>query len=210
MRQCGDCQLCCKLLPMNSREDAQAKRTAAEMIKHRLLSLKEAATMIKNFDKPAGQRCRYQRHGKGCAIYDRRPLGCRVWNCRWLINDDADDLRRPDRSHYVIDIMPDFVTLVDDETGARTNVEVVQIWVDPDFPDTHRNPELRAYIERRGQDGIAAIIRYSEMRAMTIFPPSMSQDGQWHEITHGEVRPTRTAEERLAGIASAQKVKVGG
>jgi Putative zinc- or iron-chelating domain len=209
MRQCGDCQLCCKLLPLNSGEDAQATRTAAEMIKHRLLSLKEAASMIKTFDKPAGQACQYQRHGKGCTIYDRRPLSCRVWNCRWLVNDDADDLRRPDRSHYVIDVMPDFVTLVDNDTGARTNVEVVQIWVDPSYPDAHRDPELRAYIERQGQKGIAAIIRYSEMRAMTIFPPSMSSDGQWHEVTHGEVRPRRTAAERFAGIASARKVKVG-
>jgi hypothetical protein len=210
MRQCGDCQLCCKLLPLSSGENAQATRTAAELIKHRLLSLKEAADMVKIFDKPAGQRCPHQRHGKGCAIYAKRPLGCRVWNCRWLVNDDADDLRRPDRSHYVIDVMPDFVTLVDNETGVRTNIEVVQIWVDPDFPDAHREPELRDYIERRGENGIAAIIRYSEIRAITIFPPSMSKDGEWHEVTHGVTQPTRTAGERLAGIASAQRVKIGG
>lgn len=209
MRQCGDCTLCCKLLPLNSREDAQATRTAAEMIKHRLLSLQEAADMIKTFDKPAGKACQYQRHGKGCTIYDHRPLGCRVWNCRWLVNDDCDDLRRPDRSHYVIDIMPDFVTLVDDETGVRTNVEVVQIWIDPSYPDAHRDPALRDWIERRGQDGIAAIIRYNESRAMTIFPPSMSKDGEWHEVTHGVCTPGRSADERLAGIASAQRVKVG-
>ena len=208
IRQCGDCQLCCKLLPLNSREDAQATHTAAEMIKHGLLSLKEAAIMLKTFDKPAGQTCQYQRHGKGCTIYNRRPLGCRVWNCRWLVNDSG-NVRRPDRSHICIDVMPDFVTLVDNETGERTNVEVVQIWIDPSYPDAHRDPALREYIERRGQDGIAAIIRFSEMRAMTIFPPSMSKDGQWHEITHGEVRPERTAMERFEGIASAQKVKIG-
>jgi Fe-S-cluster containining protein len=194
---------------MNSRENAQATRTAAEMIKHRLMSLQEAASMIPVFDKPAGQRCPHQRHRKGCAIYATRPFGCQMWNCRWLVSNDTIDLPRPDRCHYVIDIMPDFVTLVDNDTGVPTNVEVVQIWVDPDYPEAHRAPELRAYIERQGEKGIAAIIRYSEKRAMTIFPPSMSKDGQWHEVSHGKVRPTRTAEERFAGIATAQKVKVG-
>jgi hypothetical protein len=31
-RRCGSCSLCCKLMPMSTREDAQATRTAAEMI----------------------------------------------------------------------------------------------------------------------------------------------------------------------------------
>ena len=145
-RQCGGCTLCCKLLPMNSGQDAQATRTAAEMIKHRMLSLQEAASMLKTLDKPAGERCPHQRHGKGCLIYSQRPLGCRVWNCRWLASDDTTDLPRPDRAHYVIDVMPGFVTLIDDDTGERHNVEVVQIWVDPKHPDAHRGQALRRYI----------------------------------------------------------------
>jgi hypothetical protein len=205
-RRCGGCTLCCRLLPTHA---AEGKRTTAALIEHGLMSLREAAIMIKDFDKPAGQRCQYQRHAKGCAIYAKRPLGCRVWNCRWLLGDDTADLSRPDRSHVVIDITPDFVTLRDGNTGEATNVEVVQIWIDPKYPDAHRDPALRRYIERRGQEGIAAIIRWSSDKAMTIFPPSMSKDGQWHEITHGEVKPERTAEERFAGIASACKVKVG-
>jgi hypothetical protein len=208
MRQCGDCQLCCKLLPMHAGE-GNRNSTAAEMIKAGLLSLTDAATAIKAWDKAAGKPCQYQRHSKGCTVYERRPFACRFWNCRWLVNNDCDDLRRPDRSHYVIDIMPDFVTLVDKDTGARTNVEVVQIWVDPKYLDAHRDPALRAYMERQGQKGIAAIIRWSSDKAMTIFPPNMSNDGEWHEVRHGEVRPERTAEERFAGIASAQRVKVG-
>jgi len=38
-RVCGSCSLCCKLLP------------------------------IPPLNKPAGKRCDYQRHGKGCTIY---------------------------------------------------------------------------------------------------------------------------------------------
>lgn len=204
-RQCGECSLCCKLLPLHARE---AERTIDALLEHGLMSLREAASMIKDFDKPAGQRCQYQRHGKGCSIYAKRPLGCRLWNCRWLTGDDTGDLPRPDRVHYVIDIMSDFVTLTESESGERTNVEVVQIWVDPKHPDAHLDPALRRYIDRRGQDGIAALIRWSSDKAMTLFPPSMSKDGQWHEFRHGEVRPERTAEERFEGIASARKVKI--
>ena len=74
-RQCGDCQLCCKLLP------------------------------VPPLEKKAGQRCQHQKFGKGCTVYHSRagmPMECSIWNCRWLVNDDADELSRPDRVHYVI------------------------------------------------------------------------------------------------------------
>ena len=69
-RRCGDCQLCCKLIP------------------------------VEEFGKRANERCRHQRAGKGCAIYAQRPFSCALWNCRWLVDSDALDLPRPDRAHY--------------------------------------------------------------------------------------------------------------
>ena len=126
-RQCGDCQLCCKLLP------------------------------VKTLAKGAGVRCGHQRAHKGCAVYRRpgMPAECALWVCRWLINDDAAVLRRPDRAHYVIDVVPDFVTLQEDETGKVQHIQVVQVWVDPGFPDAHRDPALRAWLNRRGLHGVA-------------------------------------------------------
>lgn len=81
-RTCGDCQLCCKLLP------------------------------VRAVGKGANERCRHQRFGKGCAIYHHPsfPVECRVWSCRWLVDPEAHGLSRPDRTHYVVDIMPDFLT----------------------------------------------------------------------------------------------------
>jgi hypothetical protein len=157
MRQCGDCTLCCKLLPVPS------------------------------LGKLAGQRCKYQRHGKGCAVYHTRamPPECAVWNCRWLVNDDTADLSRPDRSHIVLDIMPDFITLRDNETGLTMQIQIVQAWIDPRYPDAHRDPDFRAYVERRGQEGTATLVRFNTKEAMTLFPPSMSADHQWHEVTNG-------------------------
>jgi hypothetical protein len=140
-----------------------------------LMSLVAVPGMIHDFDKPAGKRCKHQRHGKGCAVYEYRPMGCRIWSCRWLVGDDTADLRRPDRSHYVIDLVPDFVSV----NGEQ--VQVIQVWVDPDYPDAHRDPALRAYLERQGADGLLALIRFNARRGMLLVPPSMASDQQWHE-----------------------------
>jgi putative zinc- or iron-chelating protein len=193
-RRCGGCTLCCKLLPMGN-----GVRVTENT---RLVAARE-------FFKPAGERCPHQRTGKGCAIYDKRPVCCKLWNCRWLVNDDTAELRRPDRSHYVIDIMPDFVTLTE-EGHESANVEVIQIWVDRKFPDAYKDPALLAYLERRGKEGIAAIIRYSGDQAFIMFPPAMTKSGKFQEHHGGTVRPERTTEERIAGLAKAQRVKIGG
>jgi hypothetical protein len=58
-RKCGDCQLCCKVLP------------------------------TKEIGKPANQRCQHQRHGVGCAIYKHRPISCQLWSCQWLLGEDV-------------------------------------------------------------------------------------------------------------------------
>jgi len=149
-RECGECTLCCRLLP------------------------------VPQLDKPAGARCPHQRHSCGCAIYADRPNSCRLWVCRWLINDDTGDLRRPDRSHYVIDIMPDYVTITDNATGEQQHVGVVQIWVDERHPGAHRDPALRAFLERNKMPGL---VRANNNKAAVILsPPCCSDDGQWHEI----------------------------
>lgn len=154
-RRCGPCQLCCRLLPTP-----------------------EVPTL-------AGERCRHQRFGKGCAIYNNRPAPCRLWSCRWLVEDDTADLLRPDRAGYVIDILPDFITLQDHVTGAETPVEVVQIWVDPRRPDAHRDPALRRYLERRAAEGKAALLRYGSSRAVVLIAPALNSTGEWVEHASG-------------------------
>jgi hypothetical protein len=172
MRHCGGCTACCKLLPMEKGRDVRAGATA---LAAGVLTMEEINAAIPDFDKKAGARCPYQRTGKGCSVYDRRPLGCRFWVCRWLANDDTADMSRPDRAHYVIDMTPDFVT-----TASGESIAVIQIWIDPDYPNAHEDPALRAFLERRGHEGYAALIRYNKIDAFFLCPPSMSDDGQWH------------------------------
>jgi hypothetical protein len=161
LRQCGECNLCCKLLPTYDNEPWRDGDP---------------------INKPAGVRCPHQRHRKGCAIYANRPFCCQVWNCRWLVNDDTADLPRPDRARYVIDLSPDYVTVRNNETGADDHIPVVQIWIDPKHPNAHRDASLRRYLERRADEGIAALVRFNEDRSIVILAPALSQDAQWHEV----------------------------
>jgi len=207
-RHCGGCTLCCRLLPIKAAAYPRERigNAVNEMIAQGFAKPADFAGMMPEFDKPAGKPCPHQRHHKGCTVYRRRPFGCRMWSCRWLTNVDTADLRRPDRSRVVIDVMPDFVTLTTDE-GQRANIEVVQLWVDPATPDAWREPSILAYLERRAAEGIAALIRFDSHDAVTVFAPALSQDGQWHEVrgqSHGE----HLGRELYEGLARAQKVKV--
>lgn len=150
-RRCGTCSLCCKLLP------------------------------VKAVHKAGGVRCRHQRFG-GCKVYDRLEMvspECRLWNCAWL-GGVAGAIGRPDHSHIVIDIMPDFVTLHQND-GRQLTMPAVQVWIDPKHREAHRNPALRAYLDQRGRDdGACAIIRFGPVEGFVLFPPSLTGAG-WHE-----------------------------
>jgi hypothetical protein len=151
-RRCGDCQLCCRLLP------------------------------TKEIDKPHNTRCPHQCR-TGCAIYARRPESCRLWNCRWLLGDDTGP--RPDRAHLVVDMIPDYVTEVTPQ-GER-HQEVIQIWIDPAWPNAHRAPAFRAWLER---ENMPALIRYGPTESVIVVPPGRMEDGQWHEKRLEQTRDT--------------------
>lgn len=164
MRACGSCQLCCRLVPVES------------------------------LKKPAGVRCIHQRHGKGCGIYENRPRDCRIWSCRWLVEDDTGDQKRPDRSHLVIDMMPDFIRVREGD-GEPQVIPVVQVWIDPRFPDAHKDPAFRAYVLRRAEEGKVTLVRFANARVVALFAPPLSADGEWHEIHDGVVEDEHTVRE---------------
>ena len=176
MRQCGDCTLCCTLVP------------------------------VRELNKLAGQRCQFQKFHKGCTVYNKpaMPPSCSLWGCRWLVNDDTNDLSRPDRSRLVIDIMPDYVTLQNNDTGDTQDVEVIQVWCDPKHRDAHRDPQFRRWVERRAAEGKAVIVRFSSADAVTLFAPSISPDGRWHEAT-GKAVPERSLDDVIQHISEARQ-----
>lgn len=120
-RQCGDCQLCCRIMP------------------------------VEEINKQAGVRCQHQKSGLGCKIYPRRPVSCRIWSCAWLIDESTQYLQRPDRVHFVIDSFPDTIYInVPTPAGVeRTPLLSVQVWVDPRYPDAWDNPKLKYWLDQK-------------------------------------------------------------
>lgn len=182
-RRCGDCQLCCKLLP------------------------------VRELAKPGNQRCRHQKTGKGCCVYGtaQMPPSCKLWSCRWLVDERTAALRRPDRSGYVIDLMPDFVTMRTDLTDEKITIPVIQIWVDPVRPDAWRGDhDLMAFIEAMGvEEGTAALFRNGEQKAIFVAPPSLNSSGTWFETGSGVGGPSHTPQDMLdAGLSLKMVVEV--
>jgi len=164
-RACRECTLCCKLLP------------------------------VRELGKAASIPCSHQRTGKGCTIYARRPFSCSIWSCGWLIDEDGGALARPDHSHYIIDPSPDYVEIRYDDGRQTERLGVVQVWVDPRFPHAHRDPALRDWLERRAfKTQQAGLIRIGSCDAFVLFPPSMCEDGQWHEKAGGGMKEHSMAE----------------
>lgn len=129
--------------------------------------------MAKGANEPCRKLC-----SRGCSIYATRPDECRYFSCRWLMDESTADLRRPDKSGYVIDPMLDTV-VADGQEG-----HVVQVWVDPARPDAHRDPALRAWLAGVAERlGIPALIRWNSRDAMFLVPPCLSSDGEWLEVT---------------------------
>jgi Fe-S-cluster containining protein len=152
-RSCGNCTLCCKLLPVP----------------------------VPQIAKPANQRCQHQRF-KGCSIYAQRPMACRTWSCRWMADADTTGMPRPDRCHYVIDITYDKVIRMNTTTGERSVLAAMQVWIDPAFRDAHRAPELRRFVEHMGKKwGVATIVRWGSAKGLILFPPSLTGGHGWIE-----------------------------
>jgi hypothetical protein len=179
MRECGGCTLCCKLLP------------------------------VPPLDKKAGERCRFVRTGKGCSVHHtpKQPRECGLWHCRWLVNDEAGDLPRPDRAHYVIDIMPDEMVISDDETGFRQTLAAIQIWCDPAHRDEiMRDAKLRAWIARKAEQGIpdAAALRHPRshrrVRAGHVVRQRVALQGRHHQPGIGTVEMIELIVMRLANM----------
>jgi hypothetical protein len=140
---------------------------------------------VKTLGKSAGARCKHQRgvlleRGPGCAIYQQAgfPMECRLWSCKWLVEENL-DLPRPDQGHYVVDIVPDYITAT--QYGKTTTVPVIQIWVSPQYPEAHREPRLRAWLEKMSQEGWCALVRHDQTSTMFLIPPLMSSTGAWEE-----------------------------
>lgn len=183
-RQCGSCTLCCTLLPV--------------------VTLK----------KEGGKRCVHQRsmldkEGAGCSVYRKTgfPTECGLWACRWLVDPTTKSMLRPDAAHYVIDIVPDFITAQDG--GRERKVPVIQVWIDPRFPDAHKDQKLREWLAQHEPECLM-LVRYNQEEAIVLIPPHMSSTGDWEQPGEGHLKQegrTHRADEVAAVLNQSGAMK---
>jgi hypothetical protein len=150
-RECGECQLCCRLLPVVSLE------------------------------KVANQKCQFQKFHKGCSVYRTRkmPFECHTWNCRWIVSTIPDNMARPDRVHYVVDLMPDAIVVKNNETGQSQAMECIVVWCDPKYPLAYRNPQLYEWVATQNK---VLMVRMNSRDSIICFPPAKNSTGVWQEV----------------------------
>lgn len=160
-KACGHCNFCCIVVPVE-----------------------------KPLNKPGGVRCVHLKH-KGCSIYKQRPDVCAAWKCAWLYQPEAKILRRPDNGGYAIDCALHQIFI------NKELIWVIQVWVDPARPLAHRAPELRAYLAEMARlHNLPAIVRWPDGKsqdgedATVLFPPIMTGDGKWAELTSAMIPHT--------------------
>lgn len=77
-RDCGSCSMCCKVFDVPWVES-----------------------------KPKGAWCRHCRPGRGCGIWDTRPVGCRSYYCQWFFAPMLGEEWRPDRAKFLMNVSRD-------------------------------------------------------------------------------------------------------
>ena len=85
-RECGDCALCCKILPIDTFDG-------------------------EDDGKEAGKWCQHWSKAGGCSIYDDRYEVCRIFYCFWALGLIPEELK-PSKSKVVLAMYTEGVTIV--------------------------------------------------------------------------------------------------
>ncbi|MEA3033419.1 MAG: hypothetical protein QOH86_1435 [Sphingomonadales bacterium] len=128
-RSCGSCTLCCKALRVDS------------------------------LAKPSDEWCRHCAIGRGCSIYDSRPVECRHFHCGYLFWPHAGEHWFPGRSKMII---------VSELEGTLLTIQV-----DPARPDAGRQAPYPADSRQWAAWGAPAghqVRVFVGRRAIVIFP----------------------------------------
>ena len=119
-RSCGQCRECCTSLPVE----------------------------LENGVKPAGAVCEHLRAlpEKGCAVYEDRPHGCRIWRCVWLAEPNTlTGDERPDRLGVVFDCRP-------------TALDMTVILARESWPGAWRTGPVQAAVRRLAENNVVMLV----------------------------------------------------
>ena len=90
--------------------------------------------LIKELEKPSDRWCRHAAIGKGCGIYQDRPPVCREFLCQWMLDPGLGSEWKPEKAKFIL-------------YRDREKEEVLNVAVDPAFPDAWTKPPFHAAIK---------------------------------------------------------------
>jgi hypothetical protein len=97
---------------------------------------------IKELEKPPGVWCRHAVTGNGCGIYESRPPVCQRFYCHWMLNPHLGPEWKPDKAKFML--------YGDPPSGGQ---QLLNIAVDPNFPNAWMKPPFFAAIKKWAMDG---------------------------------------------------------
>src|SRR5258706_966131 len=127
-RACGTCTMCCKTM------------------------------RVPEFEKPVDKWCAHCIKGKGCAIYEERPVSCREFLCVYLLDGTLAEHWKPDHSRMVL---------------SNSVETVLRVLVDPDRPDAWRRQPYYAELKKWALNAarLKSIVIVSVGENMTVILP---------------------------------------
>ena len=157
---------------------------------------------IEELKKPLGAWCKHVLAGKGCKIYDERPIPCRNFHCYWILNPNLGTEWKPDKSKFIIWQGP---------TGAWT------ISVDPGNPNAWRQSkylsQIRLLAAQLAEQGQVLVLPKGD-KMICILPdrevelPKL-EDGQGIAVA-SEVIGARTHYEVVIGVVQGSGLNSSG
>jgi hypothetical protein len=114
------------------------------------------ALAVPELDKPNGMQCKH-RTPEGCAIYDDRPLSCRVFECAWL-QGGGENYSRPDITGGVM--------IVEHDEGPGDLGDALVIYGDPEGMDVMESAYVMQVINKTVEDGYTAFVVVGDERTL--------------------------------------------
>ena len=105
---------------------------------------------IPTLDKPAGPWCQHCDVGKGCKIYEARPVLCSDFKCLWLQSRDRDPVE-----HLPDELRPDRCKVVFSPT---TNERIMSAITMPGAPLAWRSGAARKLIDKMIKGGFSVVV----------------------------------------------------
>lgn len=107
-----------------------------------------------------------------------------MWSCAWVLDENLPAFLEPKKCHFVIDCLPDECAML--ENGKQVMKQVVQMWVDPGYPNAWQEPAARWAMEFYGLNfQLPTLVRFGNEKGIFVMPSILSPDNKWHYAMSG-------------------------